>query len=47
MQLKAFGGNGYVYLQEVFLPGLRERGIAEETIRQMTVHNPRRLLSLA
>jgi predicted metal-dependent phosphotriesterase family hydrolase len=46
MQLKAFGGNGYVYLQEVFLPRLRERGVGEDAIRQMTVENPLRILSL-
>ena len=46
MQLKSFGGNGYVYLQEVFLPRLLERGVGEDAIRQMTVENPRRILSL-
>jgi phosphotriesterase-related protein len=46
MQLKAFGGTGYVYLQEVFLPRLRGRGVAEDAIHQMTVLNPRRVLSL-
>jgi phosphotriesterase-related protein len=46
MQLKAFGGNGYVYLQEVFLPRLRERGVGEDAIGRMTVENPRRVLSL-
>jgi predicted metal-dependent phosphotriesterase family hydrolase len=46
MQLKAFGGNGYIYLQEQFLPRLRERGVPEDQIDQMTVGNPRRLLSL-
>ena len=46
-QLKAYGGNGYVYLLERFLPRLREAGIAEATIRQMTVDNPARILTLA
>ena len=46
MQLKAFGGNGYVYLQEVFLPRLRDEGVSEEAIRQMTALNPRRVLAL-
>jgi predicted metal-dependent phosphotriesterase family hydrolase len=46
MQLKAFGGTGYTYLQETFLPGLRERGVDEDTITQMTVLNPRQILSL-
>jgi predicted metal-dependent phosphotriesterase family hydrolase len=47
MQLKAYGGNGYVYIQEVFLPRLRERGVGEDAIHQMTVLNPRRVLSLS
>jgi predicted metal-dependent phosphotriesterase family hydrolase len=46
-QLKAYGGNGYVYLLERFLPRLREAGIAETAIRQMTVENPARILTLA
>jgi phosphotriesterase-related protein len=46
-QLKAYGGNGYVYLFEQFLPRLRAAGIAEATIHQMTVENPARVLTLA
>ena len=46
-QLTAYGGNGYVYLIERFLPRLREAGIAEAAIRQMTVDNPARILTLA
>lgn len=46
-QLKPYGGNGYVYLQEVFLPRLREAGVPEEAIERMTVENPRRILALA
>lgn len=45
-QLRTYAGNGYVYLHETFLPRLRERGVAEETIRQLTAENPRRILSL-
>jgi predicted metal-dependent phosphotriesterase family hydrolase len=44
--LHAFGGNGYAYLHESFLPRLRERGVGEDAIREMTVLNPRRVLSL-
>jgi phosphotriesterase-related protein len=47
MQLKAFGGNGYVYLQEVFLDRLRQRGVDDDAIQQMTVMNPRRVLALS
>jgi predicted metal-dependent phosphotriesterase family hydrolase len=46
MQLKRFGGNGYTYLQETFLPGLRAAGVPEEAITRMTVANPRRILTI-
>lgn len=46
-QLHCFGGNGYTYIQETFLPRLRAAGVPEEAITQMTVDNPRRVLSLA
>jgi phosphotriesterase-related protein len=45
-QLKAYEGNGYVYLSETFLPRLRAAGVDEASLRTMTVDNPRRLLSL-
>jgi phosphotriesterase-related protein len=37
----------YGYLAEEFLPRLREAGVPEQTVRQITVENPRRLLELA
>ncbi len=46
-QLKPYGGNGYVYLQETFLPRLREAGVPDAAIDQLTIENPRRLLTLA
>lgn len=46
-QLKAYGGNGYVYLFEAFLPRLREAGVPESAIRTMTVDNPARILTVA
>lgn len=46
-QLKAFGGNGYVYLQETFLPRLRDAGVPDATIERLTIENPRRILTLA
>ncbi|MEA2538374.1 MAG: phosphotriesterase-related protein [Chloroflexota bacterium] len=46
-QLKAYGGNGYVYLFETFLPRLREAGLPDSAIRTMTVDNPARILTLA
>jgi len=39
-------GNGYTYLQETFLPRLRAAGVGEAEIRQITVENPRRLLTI-
>jgi phosphotriesterase-related protein len=45
-QLRHYGGNGYTYVQETFLPRLRAAGVGETEIRQMTVENPRRLLSI-
>ncbi|HLY13807.1 MAG TPA: hypothetical protein VKR24_05615 [Candidatus Limnocylindrales bacterium] len=44
-QLKAYGGNGYVYLFEAFLPRLRAAGVPESAIHQMTVLNPARILA--
>jgi phosphotriesterase-related protein len=44
--LHTSGGNGYVYLHEVFLPRLRARGVDAATIDQMTVLNPRRILAI-
>jgi phosphotriesterase-related protein len=46
-QLRAYGGNGYTYLADTFLPRLRDRGVDDATIRTITVENPRRLLTVA
>ena len=45
-QLKANGGHGYVYLQQHFLPTLRTAAVGEGEIRQMTVDNPARILTI-
>jgi phosphotriesterase-related protein len=45
-QLRAYEGNGYTYLQETFLPRLRARGVADAEIEQLTVANPRRILTI-
>ena len=45
-QLRHYDGNGYTYLQETFLPRLRERGVGDAEIEQMTVANPRRILTI-
>jgi predicted metal-dependent phosphotriesterase family hydrolase len=46
-QLRRYGGNGYTYLADTFLPRLREAGVSEAAIRTITVDNPRRLLTIA
>ena len=45
-QLRHYEGNGYTYLQEVFLPRLRSRGLGDAEIDRMTVANPRRVLTI-
>jgi predicted metal-dependent phosphotriesterase family hydrolase len=45
-QLTRYGGHGYTYLADTFLPRLRDCGADDATIRTITVDNPRRLLSI-
>jgi predicted metal-dependent phosphotriesterase family hydrolase len=45
-QLKANGGFGYTYLQQHFLPTLRTAAVGEGEIGQMTIDNPRRILTI-
>lgn len=45
-QLKAYGGFGYVYLHQHFLPTLRTAAVGEGEIHQMTVANPARILAI-
>ena len=45
-QLRRFEGNGYTYLQDTFLPRLRARGVSEAEIDQITIGNPRRVLTI-
>jgi predicted metal-dependent phosphotriesterase family hydrolase len=44
-QLKRYDGNGYVYIAEKFLPRLRERGVSDQEIAELTIENPRRLIT--
>jgi phosphotriesterase-related protein len=44
-RLKRWGGAGYSYLRESFLPLLEKAGVGAEEIDQMTVVNPRRFLA--
>lgn len=45
-QLRHYQGNGYTYLSSTFLPRLRERGVGDAEIDQITKVNPRRLLTI-
>jgi predicted metal-dependent phosphotriesterase family hydrolase len=45
-QLKAYGGFGYVYLHQHFLPTLRTAAVGEGEIRTMTFDNPARILTI-
>jgi phosphotriesterase-related protein len=45
-QLRHYGGNGYTYLQDTFLPRLRAAGASEEEIDVLTVRNPLRVLAM-
>ena len=40
VQLKRYGGTGYSFIVEKFLPELRSRGVTEEHIQMMMVENP-------
>ena len=44
MQTRRFGGTGYCHLTENIMPMLRELGVSDYDIRQMTIENPARLL---
>ena len=44
-QLSRYGGHGYTYLQETFLPRARNAGASDSEIEQITVGNPRRILA--
>jgi phosphotriesterase-related protein len=46
MQLKRYGGTGYSFIMEKFLPEMRSRGVSEEHVRMMMVENPQRILTL-
>jgi phosphotriesterase-related protein len=46
-QLKHYGGHGYTYIADVFLPRLRSAGLPDTVIDTITVANPRRLLTIA
>ena len=47
VQLKSYGGTGYSFVLEKFLPHLRTQGVTEEQARKLVVDNPKRVLTFA
>jgi len=45
-QLKAYGGPGFGYVAQHFLPHLRTAAVGEGEIAAMTIENPRRILTV-
>ncbi len=46
-RLKAWGGTGYSFIEETFIPYLKRQGVTDEQIRKIVEVNPQRLLSMA
>jgi phosphotriesterase-related protein len=44
-QLKKYGGTGFSYINEYFLPELKRLGVSDENIRKIMIDNPRRALT--
>ncbi|MCC7463143.1 MAG: phosphotriesterase [Gammaproteobacteria bacterium] len=45
LDLKSYGGGGYSFINEQFIPYLRRMGVTRDQIAQMVIDNPRRLLT--
>ena len=45
--LKAYGGLGYAFVHELFIPHLRGLGVTDEQIEMILVTNPKRVLTFA
>ena len=45
-QLRHYQGNGYTYLHDRFLPRLRAAGVSAAEVDQLTIANPRRILTI-
>lgn len=43
--LKSYGGTGYAFILERFVPYLKRQGVTDEQIQTLLVDNPRRLLT--
>lgn len=44
-QLKKNGGGGFAFISTMVMPALKSLGVSDETIRRITVDNPRRVLT--
>jgi phosphotriesterase-related protein len=47
VSLKAYGGSGYGYIEEFFLPYLKRQGVTDAQISTIMVENPKRILTFA
>lgn len=47
IQLKKYGGTGFTFISNYFLPALRRLGVSDEDIRKIMVENPRKALTFA
>jgi len=47
MHLRAYGGTGYTFILERFLPHLRNQGVTEEQLNKLMIENPKRALTFA
>lgn len=47
VQLKAYGGTGYAFILETFIPYLKELGVSDDEIRVLMVENPRNALTFS
>ena len=47
LELKHYGGTGYSFILETFIPHLRKVGVTEKDINQIVVESPKRLLTFA
>jgi phosphotriesterase-related protein len=44
-QLAKYGGDGYSHILENVLPMMRRKGMSDEDIDAITIHNPARILA--
>lgn len=45
IQQKRYGGGGFTYIHDYFLPALRRMGVSDRDLQKMMVDNPRRALT--